>query len=238
VVVTDPAGGVLLANQGALDLMGRIDADLSTPDGRRLDLTTLSRSGESCEALLTRPDGTTSDILIEVVPIEGGVGTVFALLDLGAQRAFEESLHHAAYHDTLTGLPNRAMLWQHLNAAAAGEGPYAVLLIDLDDFRTVNDVHGHRTGDELLAGAAHRLRDAAYAATRRAPQRAVVARLGGDEFAVLLPGADARTANRLAALLRAAFDQPFPTGVGRLMLRGTVEVLTDADTALDRARAA
>jgi diguanylate cyclase (GGDEF)-like protein len=257
VLVTDPTGGVMLANPAALDLLGwpseRRAApallNLTTPDGRRVDLRALSLTGpDTCEARLTRPDGTTSDILIESVPMEEGTGTVLALLDITAQRVYEESLHHAAYHDALTGLPNRAMLWQHLNAAAAEHRPYAVLLLDLDDFRRVNDTHGHQAGDDLLTGVAHRLRDTAYAETRTAPHRAVVARLGSDEFAVLLPGADAATADRMASALRAAFDQPFPTSAGRLAARARVGVaasgpggfpddtLADADAAKDRAK--
>ncbi|MGI5245751.1 diguanylate cyclase domain-containing protein [Dactylosporangium sp. CA-139066] len=255
VLVTDPAGGVMLANAAALDLLGwpseRLASPASlhlvTPAGAPVDLCTLARSGTAAqEVRLTRPDGSTSDVLVEAVPIEEGGGTVFALLDVSAQRVYEESLHHAAYHDALTGLPNRAMLWQHLNAAA--DRPYAVLLVNLDDFKAVNDTHGHQAGDELLTAVAHRLRDAALAETRTAEHRAVVARLGGDEFAVLLPGADAHAAQRLAAAVRAAFDQPFPTSAGRLTAHGSVgvavaapeqcpdDVLADADTAMYRAK--
>ncbi|WP_432832118.1 diguanylate cyclase domain-containing protein [Dactylosporangium sp. CA-092794] len=267
VLVTDPAGAVMLANPAALDLLGwpsrhatspsslgltGVDAspsslNLTGVDGVPADLRAVA-AGAARELRLTRPDGTTSDVLVEAVPIEEGAGTVFALLDVSAQRIYEESLHHAAYHDPLTGLPNRALLWQHLNNATAAGRPYAVLLIDLDDFKTVNDTHGHQAGDDLLTGVAHRLRDAALAETRGTEQRAVVARLGGDEFAVLLPGADARSAQRLAAALRATFDQPFPTSGGRLAARGSVglalaaagqepdEVLADADAAMYRAK--
>ncbi|MFI5913579.1 diguanylate cyclase domain-containing protein [Dactylosporangium sp. NPDC051541] len=253
VLVTDPAGDVQSANPAALDLLGwpagtpvvAAALRLHTPDGRQVNLRALALNGsDTCEARLTRPDGTTSEILIESIPIDPGAGTVFALLDISAQRVFEESLHHAAYHDALTGLPNRAMLWQHLNTAAADHHPYAVLLVDLDDFRTVNDTHGHQAGDELLTAVAHRIRDAAYAETRTTPHRAVVARLGSDEFAVLLPGADTRQANHLAQTLRATFDHPFPTTAGRLVARARVgvsvsapgaypdEALTDADAAM------
>ncbi|GAA3449921.1 sensor domain-containing diguanylate cyclase [Dactylosporangium matsuzakiense] len=257
VVVTDPAGAVQSANPPALDLLGwplerPLAAEalqLHTADGRPVDLRTLALNGpDTCEARLTRADGTVSDIHIESIPIDPGAGTVYALQDISAQRVYEESLHHAAYHDALTGLPNRAMLWQHLHRAAAASDPYAVLLIDLADFRTVNDTHGHQTGDELLTAVAHRLRDAAYAETRTTPHRAVVARLGSDEFAILLPGADTHRAGHLAHTLRAAFDQPFPTTVGRLAARAHIatatsspganpdEAMTEADTALTRSK--
>ncbi|GAA2350585.1 diguanylate cyclase domain-containing protein [Dactylosporangium salmoneum] len=253
VLVADPAGGVRLANPAARDLLGWPpegaasceSLNLTGPGGAPVDLRALGRAGTAAqEVRLTRPDGTTSDVLVEAVPIEEGVGTVFALLDVSAQRVYEESLHHAAYHDALTGLPNRAMLWQHLSAAAAEPSPYAVLLIDLNDFKTVNDTHGHQAGDDLLTGVAHRLRDAGLALDRRA----LAARLGGDEFAVLLPGAGTQPAERLAAALRACFLQPFPTSAGRLTAHGSVgvavaapgqhpdEVLADADAAMYRAK--
>ncbi|MEV6926743.1 diguanylate cyclase [Dactylosporangium sp. NPDC051485] len=257
VLVTGPDGGVRLANPAARDLLGWPpegpaaceSLDLTGPGGTPVDLRALGRAGAAAVAVaqevrLTRSDGTTSDVLVEAVPIEEGAGTVFALLDVSAQRVHEESLHHAAYHDALTGLPNRAMLWQHLSAAAAEPRPYAVLLIDLNDFKAVNDTHGHQAGDDLLTAVAHRLRDAALALDRRA----LAARLGGDEFAVLLPGAGTQPAERLAAALRAGFLQPFPTSAGRLTAHGCVavavaapgqhpdEVLADADAARYRAK--
>nr|BFE64886.1 hypothetical protein GCM10020063_094120 [Dactylosporangium thailandense] len=226
VLVTDPDGNVVLANPAAQDLIGGEPA-LETFDGRPVRLADLTREGrDAYEARLTRADGSTSDILIEALPVEGGAGTVWALQDISARRVYEESLHHAAYHDALTGLPNRALLWQHLTSAAADGRPYAVLVVDVDDFRTVNELHGRAVGDEVLTAVAHRLRDAAYAGTRTAPARAVVARLGGDEFAVLLPGADARAAKRLAPELRAAFDRPFPTSAGRVTVRAAIDVST------------
>jgi diguanylate cyclase (GGDEF)-like protein len=217
-VVTGPTGAVQAANPAAVELLNTHQAA-----GHPLDLAALIQTGpDPHEVRLTRPDGPAGDILVESIPVEDGTGTVFVLLDVSTERVHEESLHHAAYHDALTGLPNRAMLWQHLNAAAADRSPYTVLLVDLDDFRAVNDTHGHQTGDELLTAVAHRLRDAAYAETRSAPHRAVVARLGGDEFAVLLQSTDARAADRLARALRATFDRPFGTSAGRLTARARI----------------
>ncbi|TXR52696.1 putative bifunctional diguanylate cyclase/phosphodiesterase [Quadrisphaera setariae] len=100
-----------------------------------------------------------------------------------------------AHTDTLTGLANRTALLAELDAAAAAGAPLAVLLLDLDGFRRVNDALGHRAGDEVLRSAAQRLVEAAG-------HGAVVARLGSDEFAVLLTGAGA--ASRPAALQTAA----------------------------------
>ena len=114
---------------------------------------------------------------------------------------------HLAHHDPLTGLPNRALWFERVQQALAGDGPdcgVAVLLLDLDGFKDVNDVLGHEAGDGLLRQVADRLR-----AVRR-PQD-TVARLGGDEFAVLLtglPDSDAAV-DSLAARVQAAFYEPF-----------------------------
>ena len=94
-----------------------------------------------------------------------------------------EQLRHDAHHDTLTGLPNRALLGDELNRALQSTSTCAVLLLDLDRFKEVNDALGHHVGDQLLRVVAARLRQAV-------PAGAVVARLGGDEFAILLPPAD------------------------------------------------
>ncbi|WP_433202795.1 putative bifunctional diguanylate cyclase/phosphodiesterase [Dactylosporangium sp. CS-047395] len=115
----------------------------------------------------------------------------------------EQQLQHQATHDTLTGLANRAgfsvIVEQALDRAAA-DTQAAVLLIDLDDFKEVNDTLGHAVGDDVLVAVAQRLRAAV-----RGNDGDVVARLGGDEFAVLLrhaPGGDAdRAAERVLALL-------------------------------------
>ena len=101
-------------------------------------------------------------------------------------REGQERLHHQAFHDWLTGLPNRAMFRERLERAveqhAGGDGRLAVLFFDLDDFKEVNDTLGHAAGDELLKVTAQRLR-------RGVRDGDTVARLGGDEFAVVLLGA-------------------------------------------------
>ncbi|MFI5915261.1 diguanylate cyclase domain-containing protein [Dactylosporangium sp. NPDC051541] len=106
---------------------------------------------------------------------------------LGVLRAAFEEVHHRASHDGLTGLANRALLRERIAAArpnaAAGNRPVAMLLIDLDGFKQVNDAYGHNAGDFLLTVVAERL----LAGVRTAD---TVARLGGDEFAVLLDGVD------------------------------------------------
>jgi diguanylate cyclase (GGDEF)-like protein len=105
------------------------------------------------------------------------------MFDITAQKEAELRAHHMAYHDTLTDLPNRAMFEEHLALAIAraerAGTSVAVLFMDLDGFKDVNDQMGHAAGDELLQVVAARLRTATRATD-------LVARLGGDEFLVLL----------------------------------------------------
>jgi diguanylate cyclase (GGDEF)-like protein/PAS domain S-box-containing protein len=130
--------------------------------------------------------------------------------DVTAQKALEAQLQHNAFHDALTGLANRALFADRLEHALArtdrGSTPVAVLFVDLDDFKAVNDGAGHSAGDELLVAVAERLRSALRPSD-------TIARLGGDEFAVLIedavdPARIAATAERLLA----ALSEPFPAG--------------------------
>jgi diguanylate cyclase (GGDEF)-like protein len=127
-----------------------------------------------------------------------------------------ELLHHAL-HDSLTGLPNRAGLSERLRAVIErcghGRGEYALLFLDFDRFKLVNDSLGHEIGDQLLVCISRRLRAAlSEAATETLPaERTMVARLGGDEFVVLIeaPGAHAlaiELADRLLEALRPSYD--------------------------------
>jgi len=131
---------------------------------------------------------------------------------LGSARersAAEQRVRHQALHDPLTGLPNRALLGDHLEQALARRArrpaPLAVLLADVDGFKGVNDRHGHHVGDQVLQEVARRL---------RARVRAVdtVARLSGDEFVVLCEDVDTRAAERVVNAIRAAGDEPIRCG--------------------------
>ena len=123
-----------------------------------------------------------------------------------ALQAKEAQAHHLAYHDTLTGLPNRAAFNQagdQLLAHAPAEGVLAVLLIDLDRFKQVNDTLGHLGGDQLIQLVATRLQALVGAGD-------LVARLGGDEFAVLVSvRADEAAVDALAGAMVAALREPF-----------------------------
>jgi diguanylate cyclase (GGDEF)-like protein/PAS domain S-box-containing protein len=111
------------------------------------------------------------------------------LQDISERKRLEEQLRHLADHDPLTGLRNRRLFENDLRLQVARSQRYgeqaAVMMIDLDGFKAINDVHGHKVGDETL-------RAIATALTRRLRETDLLARLGGDEFAVLLPHADER----------------------------------------------
>ncbi|MEV4639441.1 diguanylate cyclase [Actinoplanes sp. NPDC049548] len=232
IVVTDTDGAVTFANPTATRITGMsVGSDASGLDklslkdlnGTPVTLAVATRGGdthlENTELELVRDDGERRRVVVDVQPlaeqIPGASGVLVEVRDITDQRRYEEHLHHLASHDTLTGLPNRLM-YQQLAAAVADSGePYAVMLIDLNDFKAVNDTLGHHAGDELLQGVAQRLR-------QHADPTATVARLGGDEFAVLLPGADETTAAAAAARLTAAFNAPFGLSTGPLQSHGSV----------------
>ncbi|MEW6353740.1 MAG: EAL domain-containing protein [Pseudomonadota bacterium] len=118
-------------------------------------------------------------------------------------------LEHQALHDRLTNLPNRVLLEDRLKQAmlrgARGDKPLALLVMDLDRFKDVNDTLGHHAGDLLLQQVALRL----HSALRKSD---TIARLGGDEFAVLLPEADGERAARAASKIVTALERPFLSG--------------------------
>ena len=125
----------------------------------------------------------------------------------------EERLRYLAKYDPLTGLPNRNLLYEQLeHELASGQGkdkPLALMLMDLDNFKEINDTIGHQAGDLLLQQVGLRLQ-----ATLR--ECDIIARLGGDEFGILLPGADEESAILAASKFLTAFDAPF--AIGKLVL--------------------
>ncbi|BCJ46064.1 hypothetical protein GCM10010168_50120 [Actinoplanes ianthinogenes] len=141
---------------------------------------------------------------IEVVAVnqfhENGIrGVVSNARDITEEQAAHEQLRHQATHDALTGLPNRRLLAERMRELRPSEA--AVLLVDLDGFKPINDTYGHAAGDAVLRHVADALR-------RCAGPDALPARLGGDEFAVLLPGAGLEAAERAAGRLQDLLAQP------------------------------
>ena len=142
------------------------------------------------------------DVLVVYLLLGGGLVILFAAL-FRIVAAASRRLRHQALHDALTGLPNRSLLHLRAERALRGDHPAAILLIDLDRFKEVNDTLGHEHGDELLVEVAERLRGALR-------QGDTLARFGGDEFAVLLDGLPHRGAvAELAGRLQDALRSPF-----------------------------
>ena len=146
----------------------------------------------------------------------------------------ESDLRHRAYHDPLTGLPNRQQLHERVQAVYASGKPQACILImlDLDHFKTINEALGHDVGDSLLVAVAERLR-------QRAPAAASIARIGGDEFALLLhaagdaPTATAGAAQAIAQELAHALGQPFHIGDHELAIGVSAGIALHPGTATD-----
>jgi diguanylate cyclase (GGDEF)-like protein/PAS domain S-box-containing protein len=174
------------------------------------------------------------------------------LVDISDRKRLEDQLRHQALHDPLTGLPNRVLFADRLSHALVRRGDpsvgMAVMFVDLDDFKDINDTLGHAAGDELL-----RLVGARLTSVTRAEDS--VGRLGGDEFAFLLEEASATQAEAAAQRILRALGQPFELGTSTVALTASIgiavrdrlahdgdpsdvaeELLRDADTAMYAAK--
>ena len=154
------------------------------------------------------------------------------IFDITERKNLEEELQHRAFHDTLTGLPNRALFSDRLRHAMdrtrREAGKVAVLLMDLDDFKLVNDSLGHSAGDELLVDVGERL-----VASLRAGDTA--ARLGGDEFALLLENlADVDEAERVAERIAEKLRPPFVLGERETLVTASIGIAFDGTTATNK----
>ncbi|MBY8872296.1 bifunctional diguanylate cyclase/phosphodiesterase [Micromonospora sp. PLK6-60] len=194
--------------------------------------------------LSRRPTGQTPHLVFYGMMTLLGVLAVRQGLAANENLRLVARLRRLAYSDQLTGLPNRLMFTRRLRRALRDRVPVAVLLLDLDGFKQVNDRFGHAAGDRLLTGIAERMRDVVDGA-------GTIARLGGDEFAVLVDGTRGVPPERLADRLLAAL-QPLPgeedLGVHPSASIGIAEygpqhtshtdLLRDADIAMYAAKAA
>jgi diguanylate cyclase (GGDEF)-like protein/PAS domain S-box-containing protein len=148
------------------------------------------------------------DILVTIAPIPEEDACVASLIDITELKEAERQIYFQAFHDTLTHLPNRALFIEHLSMAIKRskrrqECRFAVIYLDIDRFKLVNDSLGHGAGDDLLLAFADRLRESLR-------DTDILARLGGDEFVILLEEiGQIELANEIAERLQNALRQPF-----------------------------
>lgn len=141
------------------------------------------------------------------------------------QSARETDLRHQARRDPLTGLANRVLLEERLQELLAAQTPVAVVFCDLDQFKHINDTHGHVVGDEVLRMTGHRL-------ARHLTDADVVARIGGDEFVVVLSGADqADPARLLERIDRAIAGEPVQVGNVSLPVTASLGLVREPERA-------
>jgi diguanylate cyclase (GGDEF)-like protein/PAS domain S-box-containing protein len=193
-----------------------------------LELLARLKQGETVKHFETermRRDGQRLFISLSLSPLrdpEGRlVGAATIARDISDRKLLEQQLEHQALHDGLTGLPNRTLLHdrleQGLRAAQRDQESLALMVMDLDHFKEINDTFGHHYGDLLLQQIGKRL----SAAVRDSD---TAARLGGDEFALVLPRTDHAGAVRVAAKLEAALDEPYHVGDQRLDAHASVGI--------------
>ncbi|MBI4492596.1 MAG: diguanylate cyclase [Chloroflexi bacterium] len=190
---------ILMPELNGYQVLARVKSD---PSLRHIPVIVLSAMDE-VESIVRCIELGAEDYLVSPfnpVLLKARIG---ACLD---RKRMHEALARQALHDALTGLPNRTLLYDRLRqallAARREQTPLALLWLDLDHFKEVNDTLGHQVGDALLQQVGQRLERALRASD-------TVARLGGDEFAVILPGADLAGATLAAAKLLQALEEPY-----------------------------
>jgi len=222
IVITDPARRIVACNPATLKLADRGDTDLqgcqvdellyspSRPNwGDEVDQALAQQGYWEGELWLRRPDGQGVALLASWVLLRDGSGqplnTVLFAKDLSEKLEAQRRIEQLAYTDPLTGLPNRLMLGERVGHARHlskrnGRG-FALLFLDLDRFKSINDSLGHMFGDQVLVEVATRLQ-------RCLRQTDTLSRLGGDEFVIHLHEADRAAADRTARRIIDAVSKP------------------------------
>jgi diguanylate cyclase (GGDEF)-like protein/PAS domain S-box-containing protein len=219
IVDANPALGEMVGVQ-ATDLCGRSVFDLVHPDAavatREAHATLMAQRTRPMrhETRVVRADGTDLPVQVtaswvDATPDGQAPHLVMIVEDITERKALEAQLVHRSLHDPLTGLPNRVLfqdrLWHALNRGKRERTPTCVLIIDLDNFKAINDELGHPTGDRVLVAFADRLRSVLRASD-------TAARLGGDEFSIVCENTEPDDAEVLADRLRGAVTEPLQIG--------------------------
>jgi diguanylate cyclase (GGDEF)-like protein/PAS domain S-box-containing protein len=232
----------LLGFQTREELIGRSYWDFTCNHGRREQLEAALENGalSSYETTLCRVDGVQVHILKNITPVETAEGTVYetTAIDVTQLRQNQAELQkakdaavHDSLNDPLTHLPNRRFLWDslpiHLARASIQRAKAALLFIDLDGFKLVNDTLGHSFGDELLVQVAGCLRSLVR-------KEDTLARLGGDEFMVIMERANAKEeAARFAEELHKAFENPFSVRGHSLSISASIGISIYPENGID-----
>ncbi len=236
------------------ELIGRMGPlDVVAPEYHGIVVENMARraagvAGHAYELVIVRKDGSRfpATVLGAAALIDGRPASVGTLLDISTQKAAEQRIRELADYDVLTGLPNRRLLQERfpqlLAAAERDEEELAVIFLDLDHFKRVNDSLGHSVGDELLCEVARRL----GSVVRRVD---TLARLGGDEFIFAMPGFHSAAAADVARRLLQVFARPFEIAGHELTVTPSLGVsiyphdgedletlLRNADTAMYQAK--
>lgn len=231
-----------------------LDGLIATPEtlGEALDYTSRAMAGEQIygSGKRRRKDGSIVDVEIFGMPVivEGKqVGVLGLYQDISSRKRAEEQLQYMATHDLLTDLPNRFLFNDRLNQAVAkakrSSNRFAVLFLDLDGFKEVNDRFGHQKGDGVLQQVAHRLKGCLRSSD-------TLARLGGDEFSLILEDIqDTRSTAAVPQKLLAALVEPFDIDGNEITITASIGVslypddgdaaellLKKADSAMYRAK--
>lgn len=221
IILIDARGVVVMFNQAAEAIFGyraeevlgqNVSMLMPSPHREAHDdyLARYMRTGEARivgrrrRVLGQRKNGEIFPMFVGVteVAMPEGVNFIGLVRDLTTEEAMRARIEHLAWHDALTGLANRASVWQTLEEWLAADARFTLLFLDLDGFKQVNDRHGHAIGDEVLRAAAGRLRGALS-------REDVVGRIGGDEFVVLLRGSsDGERAMAIADRLVEELSRP------------------------------
>ncbi len=210
------------------DIIGKTVFDLGLwvePSARRMLTERLKREGSVRDYEFKRRvrSGEIREALgsFELIDFGGERCVLTCAIDITDRKRAEQALEHRALHDDLTGLPNRVLLYdrleQAIRTARRDGGSVALVVMDLDHFKEVNDTFGHHAGDELLRQVGPRLAGLVR-------ERDTVARLGGDEFALILPGARAAAAKRVARAVLEALAEPFVVEGGQLHVEASLGV--------------
>ena len=246
-MLVEAEGKVVIANRAFAELCGLADEALvGRPVTDWLEDVETMPADALVQSRLTAGEGSIPvEVAVRIETTPDQIFRIFAVRDLRSRIAQERRIAHLARNDSLTGLPNRASFLEKLDrtVATAGEGRFALLAIDLNRFKEVNDLYGHAVGDQLLVHVAGNFRDAAL-------DGEFVARLGGDEFVAIVPAVDREGAHAAAERLWAAMVQPLTAEHAELQCGAAIGIalwpddasvpsvlINNADLAMYRAKA-